>query len=268
MDFAGKGQPLNEASLQSALNVLGMDGAADLPVLWSVLTVESRGFGFLPDRRPKLLFERHVFYKESGGRFASSAPDLCAKTGGGYVGGAAEYDRLARALVLCRAAGLGDEPALRSASWGLGQVMGFNALAAGFASAQDMVKQMCQSEHAQLAGMVGFMRSQGLDAKLRARNWAGFARGYNGASYWKNQYDVKLKSAYDKFASGISRDLRARAAQGALQYLGYQPGEPDGVVGQNTRKAIVAFRRDANMGTSGELDDAVFDALMKRADLI
>lgn len=267
MDFAGKGQPLTEASLQSALAVLGMDGAADMPVLWSVLTVESRGFGFLPDRRPKILFERHVFYRETGGRFASSAPDLCAKSGGGYVGGAAEYDRLARAVGLCRAAGLGDEPALRSASWGLGQVMGFNAVSAGFKHAQDMVTQMCQSESAQLAGMVGFMRSEGLDAKLRARNWAGFARGYNGATYWKNQYDVKLKEAYDKFASGVSRDLRARAAQGALQYLGYRPGEPDGVVGQNTRKAIEAFRRDANMGSSGELDAAVFDAIMIKAGL-
>ena len=59
-----------------------------------------------------------------------------------------------------------------------GRSLGFNAVSAGFKHAQDMVTQMCQSESAQLAGMVGFMRSEGLDAKLRARNWAGFARGY------------------------------------------------------------------------------------------
>ena len=61
---------------------------------------------------------------------------------------------------------------------------------------------------------------------------------------------------------GQSRFEGARCYKGALQYLGYRPGEPDGVVGQNTRKAIEAFRRDANMGSSGELDAAVFDAIM------
>ncbi len=266
MDFAGKGFPFTESDLQSALAALGL-ASSDLPVLWSVLTVESRGFGFLPDRRPKILFERHIFYAETSGRFATQAPDLCAKTGGGYVGGAPEFDRLARALALCRAAGLGDEPALRSASWGLGQVMGFNAVAAGFQSAGDMVAKMCGSEAAQLAGMVGFMRSQGLDAQLRARNWAGFARSYNGSNYWKNQYDVKLKTSYEKFSAGITRDLRVRAAQGALLFLGYQPGDPDGVAGQNTRRALLAFRHDQQLGSSEQLDDAVFQALMRKAGL-
>ena len=120
LDFSGTGQPLVDADMEQALSVLGLEPGADLPALWSVLTVESRGFGFLADRRPKLLFERHIFYKQTDGRFAATAPDLCAKTGGGYLGGGAEYDRLARALALCRVAGLGDEPALRSACWGLG----------------------------------------------------------------------------------------------------------------------------------------------------
>lgn len=267
LDFSGTGQPLVDADMEQALSILGLEPGADLPALWSVLTVESRGFGFLADRRPKLLFERHIFFKQTDGRFAATAPDLCAKTGGGYLGGGAEYDRLARALALCRVAGLGDEPALRSASWGLGQVMGFNAAVAGFPSAREMVTQMSQSEAAQLAGMARFMASEGLDAKLRARDWTGFARGYNGPSYWKNAYDVKLKSAFQKFSSGISRDLRARAAQGALLFLGYNPGDPDGVLGQNTRRAIGAFRADAHMGTSPELDDAVLDAIMRKAGL-
>ncbi|WHZ12855.1 MAG: hypothetical protein OJF60_003296 [Burkholderiaceae bacterium] len=265
LEFVGAGRPLADADMRAALATLGMDASADMPSLWAVLTVESRGFGFLPDRRPKLLFERHIFFRETGGRYASEAPDICAKTGGGYQGGAAEYDRLARALALCRRDGLGDEPALRSASWGLGQVMGFNASASGFRSASDMVAQMSNAESAQLAAMTGFLRSQGLDQKLRSRDWTGFARRYNGPSYWQNAYDVKLKSAFEKFASGITRDLRARAVQGALLFLGYKPGDPDGVVGQNTRSAIAAFRADANMGASDALDDAVFDAIMRKA---
>lgn len=267
MEFAGKGRPLAERDMHRALDILGMDPAADMPALWSVLTVESRGFGFLENRCPKILFERHVFFRETGGRFAAQRPDICAKAGGGYIGGAAEYDRLKAAIDLCRAAGVSTEAALRSASWGLGQVMGFNAVAAGFGGPTQMIEEMCESEAAQLAAMASFIRSQGLDARLRARDWTGFARGYNGVNYWQNQYDVKLKQAFEKFSSGVSRDLRARAAQGALVYLGYRPGEPDGIVGQNTRRAIGAFRRDAGMGVSERLDDAVFAAIMKKAGL-
>ena len=167
MEFSGKGRPLSEAGLQGALSALDMDPAADMPVLWALLTVESRGFGFLSEgARPKILFERHIFHKETGGRFAAEAPDLSAKTGGGYIGGTAEYKRLGRAIALCRQANLGDDPALRSASWGLGQVMGFNAVASGFAGPADMVARMAQSEDARLAGRTGFIRSEGLHARL------------------------------------------------------------------------------------------------------
>lgn len=267
LDFSGSAQPLMPRDLAAALVLLGMDAAADLPLLWTVLTVESRGFGFLPDRRPKLLFERHIFERETGGRFANEAPDLSAKTGGGYLGGAAEYGRLARALALCRRAGLGDQPALASASWGLGQVMGFNARAAGFASASDMVGRMAESEGAQLAAMAAFMKSEGLHARLLAHDWAGFARRYSGQNYWKNAYDVKLKAAFEKFSAGVTRDLRARTAQAALLYLGYRPGDPDGVIGQNTRRALQAFSSDAHVLSGSELDDVAFDALLTRTGL-
>lgn len=267
MDFAGKGKPMTESGMQAVLLQMGMDPEIDMPVLWSVLTVESRGFGFLADRRPKILFERHIFHRETGGRFADEAPDICAKSGGGYSGGTAEYDRLGRALLLCRSAGLGDDPALRSASWGLGQVMGFNAVASGFKSPADMVARMSESEDAQLAGMAGFITSEKLNARLRVRDWTGFARRYNGPQFYKNQYDLKLKAAFEKFSSGVTRDLRARGAQGALLFLGYSPGDPDGVVGQNTRRAIAAFRKDAGLPNGDALDDATFAAIMKKAKL-
>lgn len=267
MEFAGKGRPLSDAGTTAALAAMGMDAKADMPVLLAVLAVESRGFGFLPDRRPKILFERHIFHRETGGRFAASAPDLSAASGGGYVGGATEFDRLGRALALCRKARLSDEPALRSASWGLGQVMGFNCKAAGFRTAAAMAAAMADAEDAQLAGMIGFIVTEGLDARLRARDWAGFARRYNGPAFSRNQYDIKLKAAYEKFDGGVGRDLRARAAQGALLYLGYRVGEPDGIVGQNTRAAIATFRRDAGLKPGEALDEAAWAALMTRAGL-
>jgi hypothetical protein len=35
----------------------------------AVLTVETLGSGFLPDRRPRILFERHFFPSETKGAF-------------------------------------------------------------------------------------------------------------------------------------------------------------------------------------------------------
>lgn len=54
--------------------------------------------------------------------------------------------------------------------------------------------------------------------------------------------------------------MRARAAQGALVCLGGNPGEPDGLAGQN-------IRRDAGQPAGDSLTEATFVALMARAGL-
>ncbi|NBT89135.1 MAG: DUF3380 domain-containing protein, partial [Flavobacteriaceae bacterium] len=36
---------------------------------------------------------------------------------------------------------------------------------------------------------------------LKAKDWAGFAKGYNGPAYAKNAYDTKLAGAYANFNS-------------------------------------------------------------------
>src|SRR3989442_13575351 len=148
MDFVGKATPLS---------VLGVERARDrihigLPELWAVVRVETRGCGFLADRRPKLLFERHIFHRETGGRFDAQAPDLSQPSAGGYgAGGANQYVRLARAIALDRRA------ALRSGSWGMGQVMGFNAEPVGFTDVEQMVSAMCDAEDAQLDAVAGVL---------------------------------------------------------------------------------------------------------------
>lgn len=45
-----------------------------------------------------------------------------------------------------------------------------------------------------------FLQNSKLVAALREKRWADFARGYNGPGYTANQYDVKLKEAYEKFS--------------------------------------------------------------------
>jgi hypothetical protein len=63
-----------------------------------------------------------------------------------------------------------------------------------------MVRQACESEANQLRQMASFIRSAGLQDELQKKDWAKFARGYNGPGYAKNAYDTKLAAAYKKFS--------------------------------------------------------------------
>ena len=61
------------------------------------------------------------------------------------------------------------------------------------------INKMMLSEDSQLELFTNYIINSHLDDELRNLDWAGFARGYNGASYAKNKYDVKLKTAYSKY---------------------------------------------------------------------
>ncbi|HAF23464.1 MAG TPA: hypothetical protein DCK93_11245, partial [Blastocatellia bacterium] len=56
-----------------------------------------------------------------------------------------------------------------------------------------------RSEADQLDSFVRFVDVNGLAKYLRTKNWAAFARGYNGPKYKINPYDTKLAAAYKKF---------------------------------------------------------------------
>ena len=187
MNFQGQGRPLSDEGMDQVNETLGVAE----PEVWAVLTVETRGFGFLENRRPQILFERHWFRRLTEGDFDAGNEDISNPKPGGYVGGPGEYARLEKAL------GLDQEAALKSASWGIGQVMGFNHEVAGFATVQAMVTAMVKDEDAQLLAMAGFIKGNGLDGALRRQNWASFARKYNGRDFKKNEYDTRLAAAHD-----------------------------------------------------------------------
>ena len=250
--FEGKGKPLSASGLSQAAQTLGVE----LPALWAVMTVETKGCGFLPDRRPLILFERHWFRRLTGGKFDASAPDLSNSAAGGYgASGAHQHERLERAIALERKA------ALESTSWGLGQVMGFNAKAVGFPDVEAMVKAMCDSEDDQFRGMVGFVQSNDLSKFLRSGDWSGFAKRYNGPDFQKNQYDIKLARAHARHKAGPLPDLRVRAAQMYLNYLGYNTGGVDGWFGDKSHRAVIKFQSSKGMASDGALDDETLAAL-------
>ncbi|BCS32152.1 hypothetical protein TBR22_A13620 [Luteitalea sp. TBR-22] len=197
-------------------------------VLQAVAQVESGGSGFLDTQppRPKVLFEGHYFHRLTGGRFSASHPTLSfpkwtrkyyARTGLG------EWARLDQAIALDRAA------ALQSASWGAFQIMGANFADAGCVDVEAFVTAQWTSADTQLECFTRFIgRAWYLDP-LRAKDWATFARRYNGPGYAENQYDVKLSRAYDAWVAAASASPRGhRTMQGLLARGGASrpPGRP------------------------------------------
>lgn len=182
---------LKKEELQEAANLLNCDVSAIL----AVMDVESTGSGFLKDGRPVILFEAHIFSKLTQGVYDSTYPTISSRTWNRslYVGGAKEHDRLQIASSLNRNA------ALQSASWGLFQIMGFNYNKCGFTLLQDFINAMYKSEFQQLKAFCNFLKHKGLDKYLSTYDWKMFAYGYNGAGYFENRYDDKLKAAYIKY---------------------------------------------------------------------
>ncbi|WP_109468526.1 N-acetylmuramidase family protein [Albibacillus kandeliae] len=192
MNFSGKAARLEDVDLPR----IGAEIGVGEDEIHAILEVESRGRGFDPLGRPVMLFEPHIFWRQLG---AGAKRDEAARKGVAYPRWGERrypkdsYPRLSIAL------GIDEPAALRSASWGLGQIMGFNHGLCGYETARTMVQDMMESEAAQLSAMVRFIVSAGLDDELRRHDWAGFARVYNGPSYAKHGYDVRLARAFAKW---------------------------------------------------------------------
>lgn len=189
---------LTESDYQEAAESLGVDLAA----VKAVAQVESSGSGFLSDGRVKVLFEGHQFWRFTNGAYAESHPTICYRqwtrkhyvTGSMDERGAGELARLELAASLDRVA------ALKSASYGKFQIMGFHFLVCGFPTVERFWEAMQESEREHLLAFVAFLKHARLVEPLRAHKWAAFARGYNGVGYRANKYDVKLAAAHKRYS--------------------------------------------------------------------
>ena len=252
--FQGGGLPLTEDALATAALKLGC-GVAEI---WAIAFTETDPpyGGCFADKRPQILFERHIFSELTGGRFDAGNPGISNPRPGGYgAGGDHQYDRLSEAMSLDESA------ALQSASWGIGQVLGRNFREAGFASPQDLVRQLFVSEDQQILAVANEIISDGASRALATHDWRTFARIYNGPNFAANNYDTTIRTWYEKFSSGASPDLRVRTAQIYLMYLGFDPSTIDGVFGKRTRSAMNEFQSNKGMPITDDLDDATFAAI-------
>ncbi|VWX63544.1 conserved hypothetical protein [Burkholderiales bacterium 8X] len=192
------GKAIDDQAIEEAAEALGCEAAA----VKAVAEVESRGGGFDASQRPKILFERHVFARctDPTGKFDGQFPDVSGwrkpYAPGTYGNGGKQYERLAQALTLDRAA------ALKAPSWGMFQILGENHRACGFETVEAYVAAMTVSEVEQLKAFVSFIRGDArLSVAIRKKDWPAFARNYNGAQFAKFQYDTKMAAAYRKHAA-------------------------------------------------------------------
>lgn len=175
--------------------------------LLSVVEVESAGKSLEQDgRTPRLLFERHVFYREL--KKAKATADLSRA----QLEGLAHSDwrretqykdqgtSAKRLALFQRARTINEECAIRSCSWGVGQTMGFLAEELKFGDAKKMFAYMVTGGvPAQVECMVREIKRKGIDKHLNNHAWAAFAKVYNGPKFAENKYDTKMASAYEKW---------------------------------------------------------------------
>lgn len=257
INFTVGGRPLQQADFDRARNALG---GIEANLLWALLRQEggTPPVGFLSDRRPGILYERHIFAAQSDNRFTATYPDISGPRYTVYGTLAQQYDRLNAAMVLDRNA------ALQACSWGIAQVLGTNASVGGFASVVTMVQAMISSEAAQLDACVKYLLSTGSRDSLANKDWQDFARTYNGPGNVA-QYASSVEANYTACSRGPMPDLRVRAAQLMLTYI-HHPVAVDGVTGPATAGAIAAFQKLAGITPAdGTLTDATFDAITRGA---
>ena len=265
MNFVGTGIRLAPGDFVRAAGRIGCEPA----ILQAVALVEAGSEGFDAKGRSRVLPEPHYFFR----LLPPAKRDIAVKQGLAYpTWGEQPYDKTQdlRYARLERMAAIDLEIALDSCSWGLGQIMGANAETCGYKSATDMVTAFLTGEGAQLDGMAGFILGNGLADELRRKDWAGFAKGYNGPGYAKNQYDAKLARAYARLSAGqpatydpLADGLLSIGDKGdVVKVLQAAIGiHADGDFGPMTAQAVAAFQREHGLTTDGKVGPQTGKAL-------
>jgi peptidoglycan hydrolase-like protein with peptidoglycan-binding domain len=200
---------LSATSYGQAAQELGTDAET----VQTVCQVETSGSGFFNNGQCTILFERAQFYRSlctvlpaaTVNQLVTQNPNLVNTQTGGYQGGPAEWTRLQAAQAICTAAGVSPDLALRCASWGLFQIMGYYYIQCGYQNVEDFTNAMMVSETNQLEAFVTYVQDMNgghMAAALLAHNWVSFATQYNGSNeHVQNDYDDKLANAYNALAA-------------------------------------------------------------------
>lgn len=226
-----------DETLKTAIRRAARAADLDAATLFALVEVESGGrfFAMMEGRaEPPIRFEGHYFDRRLQGaaREAAQAAGLASPVAGLVANPRSQATRWA---LLERAAAIDRKAAYESTSWGLGQVMGAHWAWLGFANVDALVAEARSGIEGQLRLMLRYVDKAGLAPALRRRDWATFARGYNGPGYRRNAYDRKLATAYRRHA-GQAADRSAGSDENESTVLS-GPSGVQGLVSAGTRRA-------------------------------
>lgn len=242
---------LADAHFAAAADRLGCD-VATIRAVWEV---EAGGRHFLPDGSVIRRFEPHHFPREHW-----SALGFVPRPGEAAWRASV---RLSSESMFQRAWRLDRRAALRAASWGAPQIMGFNASAAGFATAEDMVRHMARGADHQLGAFVQLIEGWGIAGALRARDWQAFAARYNGSGQVA-EYARRMESAYRRHAGGQRSAVVLRVGDRGPAVAELQRAlriAEDGAFGPGTLRAVMAFQERAGIAVDGIVGARTWDSL-------
>ena len=184
---------VSDAEIEKAAAVYGLNKNH----VKAVLMVESGGSGFYPSKRPRILFEAQLFSKATNHQYDTSHPNISSSKWDRTLyskHSEDEYNRLKEAMAL------NSEAALKSASFGLLQILGQDFRECGCASVNEFVQENCKDEINQISLFLKYIHSRGLVDSLKNQDWARFASHYNGPNYTVNHYDENLKANFEKLS--------------------------------------------------------------------
>lgn len=252
----------------------------DPAALLAIAEVESGGRAFTRIRgqeMPLILFEYHVFHRALP---ATKRNEAVRRNLARKRWGALPYRRTqaARYAQLARASEIDREAAHAACSWGVGQVLGENAVWLGYPSPTALAREAQSGIDGQIRIMLAFIRKAGLWDELERRDWRGFARRYNGPGQI-DFYAGRMAQAYKRHGGSSVPAVRdpeflrigdrgedVAELQRNLRRLGY-PLEIDGDFGPATRRAVTAFQTDQDLqpdGIAGPLTKGRIEALLGR----
>ena len=191
--------PLQESDYAEVAAQLGVEVAA----MKAVVEIEAGKShqGFWDDGKPLINFDLPVFRKMAArhkvnlSKYTKSHPVVFARPNIARYGSqqAAVQARLDQAM------DIDSVSAIEGTFWGMFQIGGFNWRQCGTSSPQQFLELMSRSERDQLELFAEFISRAGLLPALKQKNWAAFARGYNGPSYAARGYHKRLAAAYNKY---------------------------------------------------------------------
>jgi N-acetylmuramidase len=195
----GAKSKLTDADFRAAADALGP--GVQVAMIRAFAEVESGGkSGFGPASLPVIAYEGHWFRKLTNKIYDTTHPLLSYpyKVKAGPEWQKNNKDQETAWNTLKQAMELDHDAALKSCSWGMFQVMGFNYQSCGYSNVDDFVTAMKAGERGQLDAFVGYCKkTSGLRSALKDKNFAMCAQLYNGDDY--GDYDKRISKAFKKY---------------------------------------------------------------------